>query len=649
MAIVKMKKLRAVALASQRDALLQELQLLGCVELTSQERELEDGAAAALARVDHGPVVETQAERQLFRKAIDVLDQYAPVKTPLLKPKPEMTAAEVLDETDAAAMEAAARELDGYSERLKALASEESKEKLRVAALSPWKDCELPLDHPGTKYAQATFGILPMLADYGALSAALEREAGAAVELFEVSRDDAARYLYAVHLRSDTEAVMKVLREYGFTAPAYGDVHGTAAANIAEAEERLTKIAAERQSVAEKIAGAARYREGLQRGYDRAETKVGRAEAAGKLLKTESAVLLEGWADATREAEITALLERLGCAYEFEEPAEEEYGDVPVQLRNNKLTDGLNMVTNMYSLPRYGTLDPNPLMAPFFIVFYGIMMADMGYGLLMMLAGLVIMTVKKPKKGFMRYFGELMIEGGVTTFIFGILTAGFFGDAPKQIALMINPESAFTWFWQPLFDPLNDTIYVLVGAMILGFIQLVTGLVVNFVQKVKHGETLDAILYEGAFFVMFIGAALLVLVHTPVVLILGALMLFAGAARGKKGIGIVTSIFSTLYNEVTGWFGDILSYSRLMALMLAGSVIAQVFNTLGALPRNIILFIVIFLVGHALNFGLNLLGCYVHDLRLQCLEYFGKFYTDGGRPFAPLSMGCTKYVDVVEK
>ena len=115
-----------------------------------------------------------------------------------------------------------------------------------------------------------------------------------------------------------------------------------------------------------------------------------------------------------------------------------------------------------------------------------------------------------------------------------------------------------------------------------------------------------------------------------------------------KGIaGKILSIFVAIYNEATGWFGDILSYSRIMALMLAGSVIGQVFNTIGAITGNIITFIIIFLIGHALNFGLNLLGCYVHDLRLQCLEYFKKFYEDGGKPFNPLAIN-TNYFDIAK-
>ena len=118
--------------------------------------------------------------------------------------------------------------------------------------------------------------------------------------------------------------------------------------------------------------------------------------------------------------------------------------------------------------------------------------------------------------------------------------------------------------------------------------------------------------------------------------------------RNSNQFRIFTGFVGAIYNGVTGYFGDILSYSRLMALMLAGSVIAQVFNTLGAIPGNIIVFIIISMAGNALNFALNLLGCYVHDLRLQCLEYFGKFYQDGGKPFRPMAVN-TRYVDIKEQ
>ena len=158
---------------------------------------------------------------------------------------------------------------------------------------------------------------------------------------------------------------------------------------------------------------------------------------------------------------------------------------------------------------------------------------------------------------------------------------------------------------------------------------------------------MDALWEEATWWVVFVGAGLAILGVTPLVLALGGILVVAGPVVTNKGFGKITGIFGSLYNHVTGYFGDILSYSRLMALMLAGSVIAQVFNTLGAIPGNVVIFVIISMAGNALNFALNLLGCYVHDLRLQCLEYFGKFYQDGGKPFRPLEIN-TKFVDIQE-
>ena len=275
----------------------------------------------------------------------------------------------------------------------------------------------------------------------------------------------------------------------------------------------------------------------------------------------------------------------------------------------------------------------------------------MGYGLLMIIAALVAMKKIKPRAGTLT-FCQLLLYGGISTFIMGALTGGFFGDALVQIGKILGkPEG---WGQLPaLFSPLNDTTSVLIGSMVLGLIHLNTGMVINVVKKVRRGQVADAVWEEGALWVVLLGGILFALkignvAGYPVVLIVGLVMLFYGGSRGSKGVfGKILSVFVTLYNQSTGWFGDILSYSRIMALMLAGSVIATVFNTIGAIANNLVVFFIIFLIGHALNFGLNLLGCYVHDLRLQCLEFFGKFYEDGGRPFAPLDIK-TKYYNVAE-
>ncbi len=223
------------------------------------------------------------------------------------------------------------------------------------------------------------------------------------------------------------------------------------------------------------------------------------------------------------------------------------------------------------------------------------------------------------------------------------------GEVKESVAIRQQEEE----HEQALLGMLDEERLQYVGSMVLGLIHLNTGMVINVVQKVKHGDVAGAIWEEGALWVTLVGIILFVLkignvAGVPVVLVIGCVMVLFGGTRNAKGFGKLTSIFGTVYNTLTGWFGDILSYSRIMALMLAGSVIAQVFNTIGAIANNLVVFFIIFLIGHALNFALNLLGCYVHDLRLQCLEYFGKFYKDGGRAFAPLRIK-TKYYDTVEQ
>lgn len=400
----------------------------------------------------------------------------------------------------------------------------------------------------------------------------------------------------------------------------------------------------------DEISAMAECRQELKLCADRMETKVAYAEAEGRLYGMESVVALQGWVLARKVPELEASLEKFDCAWELCDPEPEEYPEVPVQLRNNKITNALNMVTNMYSLPSYDGVDPNPLMAPFFILFYGLMMADMGYGLIMILAAVVAMKKMHPRKGSLS-FCQLLLYSGISTFIMGILTGGFFGDALAQIGKILGKPDGWGELWC-LFSPMTDVMTVLIGAMVLGLIHLNTGMVISVVEKIKKGDAASAFWEEGSLWVILIGAVMMALNvgsvgGVPVVLVVGCVMLFYGGSRGAKGFGKLTSLFSTLYNTVTGWFGDILSYSRIMALMLAGSVIATVFNTIGGIANSLWLFIPVFLIGHSLNFALNLLGCYVHDLRLQCLEYFGKFYKDGGRAFKPLEVS-TKYYDIAE-
>ena len=508
------------------------------------------------------------------------------------------------------------------------------------AGLAPWSGLDVPLERQGTEHVLFRLGVVPGGADVGMIRNELAA-ADAAAELLEVSADKQQHYLFLLCHRADEEKAMEVLRPRGFSAVTFPEVSGTAAENLRRLDRELEANRKHQADTEAAITGCAGSRDALRLYADRLTAEAAQEENAGRLMTDGTIVFFEGWCPAERLDKVEKLLEEKGCAWEAADPTEEEIPDVPVQLKNNWLTRPLNMVTEMYSLPRYDNVDPNPLMAPFFILFYGIMMADMGYGLLMFLAGLLITRKYRPK-GTMGHMFSLMTLCGVSTFIMGALTGGFFGDFLTQI---VKLTTGGDFALPALFTPLNDTLMILVGAMALGLVQIVTGMAISFIRKIRAGRYLDALFEEATWWVVFAGIGCMALGVTNLVLYAGIALIFAGPLITGKGFGKIMGIFGSLYNHVTGYFGDILSYARLMALMLAGSVIAQVFNTLGAIPGNVVIFVIISMAGNALNFALNLLGCYVHDLRLQCLEYFGKFYEDGGKPFRPLAIN-TKYVDI---
>ncbi len=646
MAIVRMKKLSLLATRSQKDEILHELMRLGCVEVREQNEILSDADMAGVLTRESSDAVEWRAKKTALSEAIKLLDRYVPKKTPMLTPRPEMGEAQFLEETELESALTAAREIIALDERVRSDTAEENRQHLLIEALTPWRGFELPLETNGTRYVSMLLGTVPATADLGALSTALTGALPES-EIFEISSDENLRYLSVFCLRSEEDAVMPVLRDYGFAAPAFGAVTGSAQENIKSTQDVLEKLAADKAACQAQLEQQANNRDMIKVCFDRINTRVDVEEAAERLLKTEKAVLLEGWVSVPEIPAMEKALAGFDCAYELTEPAQEEYSDVPVDLRNGKLVRPMNMVTDMYSLPAYGSVDPNPLMAPFFIVFYGMMMADMGYGLIMMLLSLIVVTKAKPQGATMRYMMPLMGLCGVSTFIWGALTGGFFGDLIPQLIKLFNPESAFAL--PALFSPLDDAVAVLIGSLILGVIQVFTGMIVSMYMKIKRGETMSALCGEGAWFLVFIIAGVgYAIGQIKAALIAAVVVLVITQGYGKKGFGIITGIFGSLYNGITGYFSDILSYSRLMALMLAGAVVAQVFNQLGAMTGNVVTFIIVALIGNALNFALNILGCYVHDMRLQCLEFFGRFYEDGGKPFRPMKIK-TQYINVIKK
>ena len=644
MAIVKMKRLRVIAMASCREELLRQLQRLGCVEI----REPESAGAdwSGLLERERSRLAETRAALADVNAALSAVKKYADVREGMFPQRQAVTQTEFLSGMAADRARAASARVSELVQTASQLQAEEGRLLAKQASLVPWKGLDMPLELTGTVHTAFLPGVCPAAADLGALRQALGETA---CELLEISADKQQRYCLLVCHRAEEAQALDILRTRGFSAVSFQGLTGTPAENLRRLEGELQENRGRQAETADALRKSGADWDTLRLYADRLRSDTALEEGNENLLTDGTILFFEGWAPADRLQGVGALLDHLGCAWEAEDPKADEYPDVPVRLRNNWFSRPLNMVTDMYALPVYGSLDPNPLMAPFFILFYGIMMADMGYGLLMLAMGLFLW--KKKVRGTMDYMGGLLVLCGISTFVVGALTGGFFGDFLSQLAKLIDPKSTFALPY--LFTPLTDTMAILIGSLVLGFVQILTGMVISFVKKARDGHIMDGIWDEGTWWVIFLGGGLAVLgignvAGYPAVLILGILMRIIGSSRNAKGFGKVTSVFGAVYNGVTGYFSDIMSYSRLMALMLSGSIIASVFNQLGAVTGNVIAFVIISALGNALNFALNLLGCYVHDLRLQCLEFFNRFYESGGKPFRPLAYQ-TNYVEIKEE
>lgn len=634
-----MKHLRLLGMESEREALLKAMQDMECVEISSIDGS-EEALKSGFAKPDDKALMSAQEASRAYRTALASLDRFAPEKKGMFRKRQGVSRAAFFSAESEENARTAAETINKDTRRLGEIESERTKNEALRATLAPWLTVDASLG--GADGALAVFfGTAGLNVTDDALKALADSLDGL-LTWQQASSDRSLRYLLVMCHGSVKERALSALRDLGFSTVSFRGMTGTAKENDKALAENLAALEKERQEIEQRIAGLGGKREALLEASDRAAIALRREEAKSRLVGTDKVFLLEGWLPADRCAEIEKTLKPFTCAIETREPTEDEYPQVPVQLKNNKLTRPLNMVTEMYSLPAYGTLDPNPLMAPFFILFYGIMMADMGYGLLMMIASVIISKKYRPKGTSGELFSLLGLCG-ISTFIMGALTGGFFGDFLTQLVAIVSPGTVFAL--PKLFDPLDDLTMILIGSMALGMVQIVTGMAISLIEKCKRKKFLDAFFEEITWWIVFIGIALLALGKGAAVLYVGCALVLLGPIVQGKGWGKLTGVFGSLYNHVTGYFGDILSYTRLMALMLAGSVIAQVFNMLAAMPGNVIAFIIISMLGNAMNFGLNLLGCYVHDLRLQCLEFFNKFYVDGGKPFRPMTLD-TEYVDL---
>ena len=651
MAIVKMNKLSLIGLESDKDKILDTLMNMGVVEITESSERLssEEWKDLVIQDGDSEKVALLDDKINKVKWAIDYLSKFSSKKKGFFSSRRSIDTNEyniTIQNIDK--LFSIVESIHKYNDQLSNLKSERNKNTNLILSLEPWQQLTIPLNETSTLTTTILMGIVPQTSSSGRLKEDLIGEAPESY--FEkISDDGQQEYILVIYHNSCEENVLKVLKQYNFSKVAFKELDGTVKSNIDNVQKDINRIDKECEKIENEVSDFAKYKDDLEILHDHLLIEKDRVKILDNLVKTSKTFYLEGWVPTELSENLKSKINNPAeCFLEIKEPDKDE--DFPILLENKKLVQPFEAITEMYSLPSSKDVDPTFLMAPFYCFFFGMMVSDAAYGVVMALVtGIILLRYKL--EGTMGKMIKLLFFCGLSTVAWGSMFGGWFGDI---LPLVSGGKLNIPPIW---FNPLDDPMKLLIWSMIFGGVHLFTGMGIKAYMLIKEGKIFDAIFDIGSWYILLIGVALLLVGGTPsqvgkYMAIVGAAMLVLTQGRSEKNIikKLLSGVLS-LY-DVTGYLSDVLSYSRLLALGLGTGVIASVINTLGTLfgfsPFGIILLIIVFIIGHTFNIAINALGAYVHSSRLQYVEFFGKFYEGGGKRFEPFKRN-TKYITLNDK
>lgn len=653
MAVIEMKKVILVGMQDEKEDILKAIQSMGNLEIMGIEEQGEgqDGEETLdmVWEEDLRAMAEAEAQLSKLEFTLELFNRYKPLKRGIFDVKPQVEARELLETLDSRdEILKIADQCRSLEEELSELALRENRLYSTIGQMEPWMSLDIPLDRiEDTLTTRVIAGTVDRGAVHRFLDAidALAEEPIFVQELGETREDTC---FFIVYHKSQEGDVQSILNEFAFNRTSFGGFSGTAQRIVAGSREELREISRSRDDIVGEIIEFTDLRPQLELLYDALLIELDRYRAIQNLEKTHSTFVLKGWVPAEQSDEfVTTLGKEFKDIYiKLQDPDPDE--DFPVALDNPPLVSPFEMVTNLYSTPNPRELDPNAAMAPFFAVFFGIMMGDAGYGLIMALGTYWFLRKMKPKDNTKKLVSVIFI-GSIFTFIWGAIFGGWFGNAGELLG--IPP------LW---FNPSAEPIKMLVFCFAMGVLHIFAGIGVNAYVNIRKGRILDAIFDQGLWYVFYIGLILWLAGGMagldPTFSQVGKIMTIVGAVglvltQGRDKDNIFAKFFSGLLSlyDVTGFLSDVLSYSRLFALALTTGVIGTVINQLGIMAGKSwygwILAAAVLIGGHVFNIAINVLGAFVHTSRLQYIEFYGKFYQGGGRLFKPLGMR-TKYRDI---
>lgn len=676
MSIAKMEKLAVIGLSNNKDKLISDLADLGIVEITERFNQNTDEFSEAdvpqtselnpvnqkeqkemFDEVDGDPDYVSTIEGEMSRTdtALDTLKRYSKEKEPLFVTKKIINSEKLKDLLNRRA------EIEGYissilrlNYRLHMTDEKINKMTSDLASLKPWIVYDVPLDISETKATNIELGVVPSTVNLDKIKEKLEKlEFPSNISV--VNSDRELIYLAVVMMREGTDDVLGILKQYGFTQLPFQGFEGRVSDNIEKITKQIDEQRDIRRELEEEVAGYGKMQKDIEFLSDYLTIERDRERIKSKMRVTKRTFNFEGWVPSHLKNRVERILDRYGCHYEYREPLDGE--EVPVMIENSPAVTPFEAVTQMYSMPDYKGFDPTKWFAIFYAMFFGIMLSDAGYGLVITIATFI--TLKKfDLEGMTKKMVKMFMYCGIATVFWGAMFGGWFGDLIPVVAdVLFGKKVEIKPIW---FNPIDDPTRLLIWSLGFGIVHIFLGMAINAYMLIKRGQFWDAVFDVFSWYVLIIGAIMYGALgnSNPALGKVGLYMAIIGAAtllltggRKNKGFGKVTGGLGALYG-ITGYVSDILSYSRLLALGLATGVIASVVNTMGSLGgRGIVSFIVLIvvgIVGHSFNMAINILGAFVHSSRLQYIEFFGKFYEDGGEEFDPFR-NETKYIKILKE
>lgn len=664
MAVWKVKKVNIFTHLKLKVKIIEELQKAGCLQIKDIATKLEKTDSLTYKDIDTS---EIDSSLSKVKYCIDYLSNYKDNEKEFKK-----TLAGLRDTCDCNKLSILftqfdyeniyrkCKELDGTLTELK---SRENHIEGIKDQLTEWKELNIKIqDLEGTKNTKLIFGFVSSK-DYISCLEEITK-IGKEIDIKKFDEDNKRCKVMIIYVPEYHLPLKKILGKYNFEYHKFPpELEGTPIEAIKNIFIELKDIKEKRETVV--YASRKLYKNNLSLyiAFDHLFISKNRKDIEKYFKQTKNVIILEGW---ILEKDIDLLKKKLLEQYHeieilFSDPKENE--DIPVALNNNKLVKPFEVITELYGIPKYHELDPTPLLMPFFFIFFGMCLSDAGYGLIVagsFYFGARIFNIE----GMAKKFFDLLVLGGIASFIAGAFMGSWLGNSldflPHQIIfirdILLDKVA--------LINPITNPMPILILSLILGIIQIYTGIITRFIGNVKNKKLTDGLMDQGSWLLLITGFLIfaiaqgfsfskLIVSLSKYMMVGGVLSIIFSQGRANKNIFMrIGAGILALYN-VTGYLSDVLSYSRLFALGLATGIIGVVVNTLVSLVKDIpyvgfIFVILVYFGGHLFNIIISALSAFIHSARLQYVEFFTKFYEGGGTAFIPFKIE-TKYIKINTK